>query len=373
MNKKIKVLHVIGLRPQGGVGTFLYNITKYIDHSLFHFDFLFNSNELNGEFDSEVKKYGSNVYVLPELKYKNTLMYLKELSEFYKKNNEYDIIHIHSPNIALFNYVFAKKINKVSFAVHSHSTKYSDKYINSIRNLILNFPVNSITDIKLACSESAAQFMFGRKALENKLTHILPNAIESDRYKYNPFIRNDVRKELGIDEQLVIGHVGSFLSVKNHDFLIDVFLEVKKIKKNSLLVLVGEGETKSRIIEKVKHLNLTDSVKFLGQRADVNNLMQAFDIFVMPSKFEGVPLVGVEAQASGLPCVFSNTITKDIKILDKVEFVCLSEDTQVWAKKIISNSEYPRNVESKMIENAGYDINVLKNKLEQVYSQYKLK
>ena len=141
--KKTRVLHVVGKRPRGGIGTFLYNITQNIDREKFEFDFLINGDNEKGEFDKKMNLLGSNVYVLPELKYRNTLIYYKNLKEFYSANNNYDIVHIHSANIAVFNYFILKKYKKISIAVHSHSTKYSDKILNSIRNYFLHIPIKN--------------------------------------------------------------------------------------------------------------------------------------------------------------------------------------------------------------------------------------
>lgn len=368
MKKKVRVLHVIGKRPQGGVGTFLYNITKYIDKSKFQFDFLINANGESGEFDEKMKALSSNVYVLSELKNKNVLLYYKQLKSFYALNYNYDIIHIHSANIAIFNFWLTRKLKNKYIAVHAHSTKYSDKFINSIRNFFLHLPIKKIADIFFACSEPAAQFMFGKKVVEKKRFHIIKNSIDSKEFLYNESIRKKIRNDLDITSQLTIGHVGAFVPVKNHEFIIDIFFEIKKLNNQAILVLVGTGELEGKIKRKVEELDLTNSVKFLGRRADVNRLMQAFDLFLMPSKFEGVPLVGVEAQAAGLPCIFSDSITKDIEIIEDTVFMSLNELPNTWAKKILEcNKISQRRDTHQKIADAGYEINNEVQKLEKYY------
>jgi glycosyltransferase involved in cell wall biosynthesis len=369
--KKIAVLHVIGRRPQGGIGTFLYNITKNIDQSKFQFDFLINASGDSGEFDDKMKALGSNVYVLPELKYKNALSYFRRLKSFYEKNHGYNIIHVHSANIAIFNYWAARKYTNNYFAVHSHSTKYSDKFVNSVRNYLLYFPVKRIADLYFACSNPTAKFMFGKNIVKEKSVHIIKNAINIKEFLFNNNIRETVRKNLRIKDQLIIGHVGAFVPVKNHEFIIDIFFEIIKFDNQAFLILVGTGELEEKIKKKVNELNLGNSVRFLGRRSDINELMQAFDVFLMPSKFEGVPLVGVEAQASGLPCVFSDSITKEIKIIEESLFVELRESPEVWAEKILTLSRYTRykrrNTSNELIE-AGYEIHNSAMQLQEIYS-----
>ena len=368
MNKKIKVLHVIGKRPQGGIGTFLYNITEKIDHSKFEFEFLINGSSEPGEFDKKMKMLGANVHVLPELKYKNTFLYLKSLEEFYLKHHDYDVIHIHSAILTLFNYWANKKYGNAIIAVHSHSTKYSDKFLNSIRNYFLHYPVKRIADAFFACSNSAANFLFGKTDKVKKEVYIIQNSIEVEKYKFDPEVRSEVRRKLDIKNRLVVGHVGAFLPVKNHEFIIDIFFELKKIEKNALLILVGTGELEDKIKNKVKKLDLANSVLYLGRRTDVHDLMQAFDVFILPSQFEGVPLVGVEAQASGLPCIFSSAITCDIKVLSCAKFIDLSAGSMYWAKEIQKSSKYYRNDTSEELISAGYDIQNSVAKLQESYS-----
>jgi glycosyltransferase involved in cell wall biosynthesis len=369
MNKKIKVLHVVGKRPLGGIGTFLYNLNKFVDHSKFSFDFLINGTDENGEFDEKVKVLGSNVYTLPKLDSQNFIFYLKELKSFYEKNHDYDIIHIHSVNIAIFNYILLKKYKGDHIiAVHSHSTKYSDKFFNSLRNRLLTLPLKYITDLFFACSDSAANSIFGRDIVEKKGVNIINNSIDTHQFRFDESIRREMRNKLNIDSQLVVGHVGAFTPVKNHDFIIDIFYELKKINNHAVLILIGTGQLEEKIRMKIKKLNLTKSVKLLGSRKDVNKLMQAFDVFLMPSKFEGVPLVGLEAQASGLPCVFSDTITEEIKLTHMVSYLDLNMPPQEWAYQILESYKSSNKSDAiATIKKAGYDIRGNVKELEEIY------
>jgi len=375
MENRIRVLHVIGKRPKGGIGTFLENVTKYIDNDKFQFDFLINGDDIPGEFDKKMYNLGSKVYILPELSYRTSYKYLKALNEFYKNNNQYHIIHIHSPNIAVFNYFFSRLYTSTKIATHSHSTKFSDKTLNSIRNFFLHAPIKVITDIKFACNYASSEFMYGKEATINGDVNIAKNGIEVERYSFNRKIRDDKRSELHLGESLVLGHVGAFVPVKNHEYLVEIFSEIHKIEPTAVLILVGDGELVDTIMKKVSILEINDSVRFLGRRQDVNQIMQALDLFILPSKFEGMPLVGIEAQAAGLPCFFSSSVSKEIAITEDVNFLDINEAPIKWANTIIEYTRLNlrnknRELSSQMIIDNGYDISETVKEIESVYLKY---
>jgi glycosyltransferase involved in cell wall biosynthesis len=378
MSKKIKILHVVGKRPKGGIGTFLINITKYMDKEKFEFDFLINGTVTPGEFDKRMLELGSNVYVLPELKYRSAFHYIKELKSFYNCHHEYDIVHIHSPNITVFNYYFLKKYPSIKIAVHSHSTKYSDKFINSLRNFFLYMPIKRIADLYFACNISSAKFLFGRNKKTINKVIIVHNGIEIDKFTFSDKIRERIKKDLGVENNLIIGHVGAFVPVKNHEFIINVFKQILEIEKNAILILVGDGDLENKIRNKVDELKISPFVKFLGRRHDVQDIMQAFDLFLMPSRFEGMPLVGIEAQTTGLACFFSTSVPNEIKIIEDVFFYNLDDSPQVWAKQIHNyindhlNTRDPRIKFARYVKNCGFDIVDTVKVLEKAYyEQYK--
>ena len=221
----------------------------------------------------------------------------------------------------------------------------------------------------MCCSELAGRWLFGNKEYDNGNVYLLNNAIDLDKFKYNESLRKEKRKELGIsDDTLVIGHVGRFVEQKNHRFLIDVFNEVHKQEENSILLLAGQGPLMEEMKEKVKILGIEESVKFLGQRNDINELYQAFDVFCLPSLYEGLPVVGVEAQATGLLCVFSDDMTKETKVLDATEFLSLNQSVEVWEKHILKSfEEYTRKINQTEIKNNGFDIRNEAKKLSDYY------
>lgn len=372
MNNKIKILHVIGKRPKGGVGTFLINMHSNIDRSKIQFDYLINAPTPDGIFDIKVKALGGKVFVLPELRYKNIFKYLKELVHFFRENHDYKIIHVHSVNIAVFNFIIAKKYGIMYRIAHSHSVKYSDKVINSIRNFFLQLPVKRLANSYFACSIEAGVFLFGRKNVEENKVFIAKNAIEPMKFRYDNSIRERVRKKMLIDGKMVIGHVGAFLPVKNHSYLIDIFKEVYKKNNQAILILVGYGELEEEIKNKVNKLNLDKAVMFMGFRDDVYELMQVFDVFILPSLFEGLPLVGIEAQAAGLPCIFSETITQEVKITDLVVFKSIKAPPQEWADQIFEcETHVQRSDTLSCIIEGGFEVRSVAEKLQRIYLDLK--
>ena len=223
----------------------------------------------------------------------------------------------------------------------------------------------------MCCSELAGRWLFGNKEYDKGNIYLLNNAIDLDKFKYNESLRKEKRKELGInDDTLVIGHVGRFVEQKNHRFLIDIFNEIHKKNNNSVLLLAGQGPLMDEIKNKVISLKLEKNVKFLGQRNDIDKLYQAFDVFLLPSLYEGLPVVGVEAQATGLLCELSNDMTKEIKVLDTTRFVSLNTSAEEWATIILDDySKFKRHDTTSEITKNNFNIKNETSKLENEYSE----
>ena len=246
---------------------------------------------------------------------------------------------------------------------HSHSTKNEGNIIERfIKSYYGNF-MNNATD-QFACSREAAEFLFGK----NNKAIILKNGIEVDKYIFSDYIRNRIRSEWNVQDEFVIGHVGRCDEAKNQSYLIDIFSEIYKINKKTRLILVGDGVMMGHLRTKVKKKGLSATVKFLGVCENVNELLQGFDVFVFPSIFEGLPVTVIEAQASGLKCVLSDTITREVDISGNVEFVSLKELPSIWADKILKhNRKYKREDIVDAIKKYGYDIRYTAQFLEQFY------
>ena len=222
----------------------------------------------------------------------------------------------------------------------------------------------------MCCSELAGRWLFGDKEYNEGNVYLLNNAIDIDKFKFNEEMRKKARKELNISEdKLVIGHIGRFVETKNHSFLIDIFREIYKRNNDSMLLLLGQGPKLEEIKEKVRKYNLQDNVLFLGQRNDANRLYQVFDTFLLPSLYEGLPVVGVEAQASGLPCLFSKGVTKEAKVLNTTQFVSLDNSAEVWADKTIQFTGFFQRVDAtNEITKNNFNINNEAQKIEIQYT-----
>lgn len=363
----IRVLNIIGKRPTGGIGAFVYNYQQHMNRKDIKIDYLLFDDEDNGAFDEKVKQLGSTVYVLPALKNIRFFLLWFKIDEFMKAiGKNYDIIHLHSVNIAFMCFPIAKKYGVSNLISHSHATVYSDKPINAFRNKILCLNLMKQANVYMACSKAAGEFLYGKENIENVI--ILNNAIECDRFKFRDTIRNEYRKKLDLENKFVIGNVGRFCEQKNQLFLIDIFLACLEKNANSELLLIGDGPMKCEVEDKVKKFGIENKVKFLGVRDDVDKILQSMDVFVLPSLFEGLPVIGVEAQASGLPLIISDTITRELN-LGNVTYVSLDESPKYWAKKILEcNLKIDRMVQYQNVSNLGYDIKKEANKLYEIYT-----
>lgn len=365
----VRILNVIGKRPVGGIGSFVYNYQSHFDTKDLQIDYLLFDDEPYGAFDEKVKMLGSKVYVLPSLKNYRLFKIWRQIDKFMRNiGKDYTAIHLHSVNIAFMCFPSAKKYGVKNLISHSHATVYSDKKINGIRNRVLCANLLNQANIFCACSKAAGRFLYGEENLDRVI--VFNNAIECDKYKFNTEIRAEVRKQLNLDDKLVVGHVGRFCEQKNQTFLIDIFSECKKIDNNSVLLLVGDGPQKSIVEEKVKKMGLSDSVIFLGHRTDVERLLQAMDVFVLPSLFEGLPVIGIEAQTAGLPMVVADSITPEIKII-KTKFLSLKDSDKKWANEIMDIvGETDRENSWKIVQKSGYDINIESKRLQQFYLNF---
>lgn len=335
-NEPIRIAQIIGKWLGGGVEAVVMNYYRYIDKSKIQFDFICDNDSTNIPYE-EIKSLGGRVILIPP--YQKVFEYHKELKKVLKEGN-YKIVHSHINTLSVFS-LFAAKCSRVPVRIaHSHSTtNKKEKKKNLMKKFLRPFSKVFATDY-MCCSELAGRWLFGNKEYDKGNVYLLNNAIDIDKFKYDKKIREQVRNELNIkDSTLVIGHIGRFVEQKNHTFLIDIFNEIYKQNKNSVLLLAGQGPLQNAIKNKVTQLGLNDKVIFLGQRTDVNRLYQAFDAFVLPSLYEGLPVVGVEAQASGLLCIFSDDMTRETKILDTTVFITLLSAADTWANTILNKYE----------------------------------
>ena len=329
------------------------NYFRHVDRSQVVFDFFCfaTPDETNR---AEIESLGGRCYIINAGgsigRIRSALAQL--LSEH---AGQYPVAHLHDPILSRFLYPVAHRRGVRSFAVHSHSTAYSDSRLKSMRNWLVCRNIGAYSDVRLACSRAAGDFLFGRGRYEE-----LPNAIDVETYRFKEPVRTDVRARLGLGDAPVVGHVGRFSEEKNHRFLLDVFGELLRLKPGARLVLIGDGSLRPGIEERAAERGLADYVLFLGDRKDVPALYQAMDVLVLPSLFEGLPMVGVEAQCAGLPMVCSDRVPDEVAIGD-CEFLSLEKPARQWAHHVSQALERGRDLSlraqgEEMTRTAGFDI-----------------
>ena len=368
MKKKeepIRIAQIIGKWLGGGVESVVMNYYRHLDHDKIQFDFICDDDSTNIPYD-EIEKLGGKVILIPP--YQKVFKYQKELRRVLR-DGKYKIVHSHINTLSVFPLYAAKKVGVPVRIAHSHSTTNKKEWKKNLLKQVLRPFSKKYATNYMCCSELAGRWLFGDKTYDEGKVYLLNNAIDLDKFKYDKKIRDKKRKELGIKEDtIVIGHIGRFVVQKNHTFLIDIFNQFHKKEKNSILLLAGQGPLQEEIKNKVRELGLDDSVRFLGQRNDANELYQAFDVFLLPSLYEGLPVVGVEAQASGLLCFFSDDMTKETKVLDSTVFMSLSNTAEEWTGEILTTlKDYKRINTKNEVSYNGFDIEIEARKLEKYY------
>lgn len=363
--KKIRVVHFLSsLSITSGVAAVIMNYYRNIDRDKIQFDFIYFC-ENSSTYENEINLLGGNIYKINKPGLKSS--FYTEMNNILKKyDSSYTIFHNHETYLNIFINKIIKKNNIKALVVHSHTTLYSDKKINALRNKILCLPLKRQSDYFVACSKAAAKAFYGEKNIRDNKVFILNNAINCEKFKYNSNIREKIRKSLNLTNFFVIGHVGRFNNQKNHIFILKVFNEFLKSRKNSKLLLIGDGPLMNRVKEISEKMNLSDNVIFLGRRDNVNEILQAMDCFILPSLYEGLPVIGIEAQCAGLPCIFSKNITTEVDICN-VKFLELNDSIDIWINSILLSENINRIDCSEKLTQQGFNIKNEAKKLENFY------
>lgn len=365
----IRILHSVSNMDRAGIETMLMNYYRHIDRSRVQFDFLCNKSK-PGAYDEEILAMGGRIYRTPGLNPINFLKYLKYMKELFGNHREYKIIHVHNGALGVYALYSAKRNNVPLRIFHAHGARIT---------FDLKWPLKMFCKLRLlnncnhnwSCGVEAAKCYFGDKIVESSNYLLVRNAIEIERFLYSETIRSEMRRKHKLEDKIVIGHVGRFMTQKNHTFLIDLFKEIHIKEPLAVLVFLGDGELQNEIEKKVDKAGLKNYVYFMGNVKNVNEWYQAFDAFVLPSIWEGLPVVGVEAQAASLPCFFSTNITKEISITNNSSFISLKEPIAVWVKQILSKVESNIRCDvTKQIASAGYDIRLESKKLQDKYENF---
>lgn len=364
MKEPIRVLQIIGIVAGGGVEAVIMNYYEHIDRTKVQFDFIVhNDNEI--DITQKVKAMGGKVYKVTPY-YKNPIAFMWDIYKVIKRHH-YRIVHSNMNTLSAFSLFAAWAAGAPVRILHNHSTSSPGETKRNIMKFMLRPFARLFANHYLACSRLAGEWMYGRKMMDSGKVTIVNNAIDLKKYAFNPQKRNLLRKELGLADEFVIGHVGRFMFQKNHEFLIDVFAEAYKKNPHMALLLVGDGPLRPAMEEKVRKLGLTDHVKFLGLRNNVQDFYHVMDILVLPSHYEGLPVVGVEAQANGLPCLFSTKVTKETRLTHSAQFLDLEAGASMWAEEIISIKCERNKKAGDELRQAGFEIYKEAEKLVKFY------
>ncbi len=360
-----KILFISQYLNRAGTEAFMMSVFRGIDHTRFHVDFLLYSNQ-DTDYTREVESAGGKVYRVPSRR-ESFWGWQRALNQFFKKHSgEYQAVHFCGNSLTTIAPLwYAYKYHVPIRICHAHNSSCRGLH-NKLLHILKRGLAKRICTHYMACSTLASKWFFGdAKAL------IVANGIPVDQYRYNEQVRKQKRQELGITaEDRVIGHVGRFVTEKNHEFMLEVFAQYIRMASPAIMLLVGTGPLMSQIQHKADELGLADSVRFLGERSDVPELLQAMDVFFMPSLFEGLPYVLIEAQAAGLPCVISDVINKDIVLTPSVHFASLDDSKEIWAGKLNDalQMETGRPDNTELLAKAGYSVADTLRQLEQIYA-----
>lgn len=363
-SKPIRVLHVVGRMDRGGTEALLMNLLRTIDRNTIIFDFIEQTPD-PCDYDQEILDLGGKIYRCPTIGPGRIVKYVLWWIDFLKNHPEYYIVHGHSRGSGPFYLTIARMMGRKTI-IHCHSNSYGTG-IRAFGRFLWQFPLHFVPEYYFACSKDAGYSQYGR----HKKFKVILNGIETEKYHFDPLKRNAIREELAISKDCaLIGYVARLEHVKNHTYLLDVFKALKEKEFSAKLIFVGQGSLKNELEEKARKLSIYDDVLFAGLRTDVNELLQAMDIFVMPSLYEGLPLVLVEAQAAGLPCVVSDTaLSEEIIITDNIVGLSLEDGPGRWAEVV---EEQLRNTSVRgdttaQIVSAGFDIRTTRDYLTGFY------
>lgn len=355
-----KILHIVPDMRSGGLETLIMNIYRNIDRTKVQFDFLVHYKK-TAFYDEEIEALGGKIYRLSFREDNNFFGYLKDLNNFFSQHQEYDVVHGHMASLAFIYLKYACKYGISTRIVHSHNTDTEKTLKGYLKRCLIQFS-SVYANVRFACSEDAGKFLFGNKEFK-----VINNGVITSKFKYSENARNVILEKNNAQGKFVVGHVGRFCQQKNHRFLVDIFFNVQKMIADSELWLIGDGELKEDIQNYVGKLGLESRVKFLGVQKNIEEFYQGMDVFVLPSLFEGLGIVNIEAQTNGLKCILSDQVPSIVDITGNVEFVSLNKTPKEWADTIVKNLSYERKDCQHQIINAGFDIEDEAMKIQEFY------
>ena len=364
----LNVLHIAPGIDGGGVGGVIYNYLSHMDLKDMHVEVVVRDYGHRQFLHDRFDELGISVHYIVQRK-KNLKKHFEEISKIIR-DGKFDIVHCHDQNWSIIYLKIAEKMGVPVRIAHSHLTVQTSNRIKIAISNLFTASLKKTATGYFACGKAAGVYMWGSEIANSSKLYVMRNAVDAQRFQFSDSIRDEYRKKLGFGDKTVIGHIGRFNEQKNHLFLINIFKAYLNIDSTAVLILIGIGELEQQIRELVIKNEMQNNVIFLGQREDVRELYNAFDVFVLPSLYEGLPVVGVEAQANGLPCVFSDTISNEVVILPNTKVLKLSDSAQMWAhviRNLANRKQNDRRDAIDLINAAGYNIEVEAEKLRKYY------
>lgn len=368
--RKVKVCCFCEEWESGGIESFLSNVLQRFDLEKFQVDIV-TSCLRQSVFTKSLEKRGVRFFELSRNQ-KNLIQNHKLFSDLLKREN-YTVVHLNIfHGLSLYYAQLAKQAGIPVRIAHSHNTALRKSAMRPLKLLIHKIAkelyTNAATDL-WACSRSAAEFLFSKRALETNSFHFIPNGIEIERFRFDPTARKNIRKELGLENKFVIGNVGRLCHQKNQSFLLYIFAQVHRQRKESYLLLVGEGEDKSQLEEQADRLGIADKVLFYGVTDHVEQLMWVMDVFAFPSRFEGLGIAAIEAQAAGLPVIASEFVPCEAHVTSQFQMIPLDVGPVQWAKRLLQLSPawMDRTEAAALVRNAGFDVADVATQIENCY------
>ena len=362
----IRVLQVVTQMDRAGLETMLMNYYRWIDRDQIQFDFL-KHREAQGDYDEEITLLGGKIYHVPAITPLKFPQYLKALYLFFEDHSGYQIVHAHLDALSSFVLQAAKKAGVPIRIAHSHNNGFEKNWKLPLRLTAKKILHRSATHF-WGCSPEALRFLFGKDPSNDCRRRILQNAIDLGKFSFDPAVRKEIRQKLALEGHLVLGHIGRFCYQKNQEFLLEIFAEIKKRREDSILLLIGDGKDHEMLLEKAYKLQVEDSVRMMGVREDIPKLLQGMDLFLLPSRFEGLGIVLVEAQMAGLRCLASDRVSREADLTGQVVYWPLERSPSDWAEKALELEAKGRTeVCRESFQKAGYDIASAAKSLELEY------
>lgn len=348
-----RLLCITSSMNRGGAETFLMKVYRALDKSKYQMDFCVTES---GVYDEEIKSLGGNIYFVTA-KSQNPVKSFLEIKSVVKENNYKRVLRTSQQSLATLDLVAAKCGGAKKLIYRSSNAGMTGGKISRCINSLFSFLPKIVPTVKIAPSTEAAEFVFGEKAVKNGEVTIMPNGLDYSLFKFDQTKREKIRKELHLEDKVIIGHVGRFNKQKNHEFLLDIFNEVHKENDKAHLLLIGKGELESEIKEKIAKLGLSNFATTISPVPNVNEYYMAMDVLVFPSFFEGMPNVVIEAQATDLPCIVSDTITKEANITGKISYMSINESAENWSANALKKCDIKRGDNKEIYLKKGYIIN----------------